>query len=268
MNVRIYFHLSQRGFRGPFTKVTGGYRKVRANGRGFHMKGVLFDFDGTLTQPGAIDFVVIKQTIGCPRDMAILEFIELQPPKNRVVLMEILQGYEAKAARLSTPNRGAEACLSTLRMRDIPMGIITRNSLQSVASALQQFDGIECRDFHAVITRETAPPKPSPEGVFKAAALMDCLAEELVVVGDFRFDVIAGKKAGAGTILLTNGGGINNGAGRSESGLHMPASGFGGGNSFGNNHFALTRSVCPGKMVLRGVSRFILSRVERSIWCF
>jgi phosphoglycolate phosphatase-like HAD superfamily hydrolase len=35
---------------------------------------------------------------------------------------------------------------------------------------------------------------------------MGCLAQELLVVGDFRFDVIAGKRAGAMTILLTNGG--------------------------------------------------------------
>ena len=46
------------------------------------MKGVLFDFDGTLTKPGAIDFTAIKQTIECPHDMAILEFIKLQPPKK------------------------------------------------------------------------------------------------------------------------------------------------------------------------------------------
>ncbi len=170
------------------------------------MKGVLFDFDGTLTKPGAIDFTAIKQTIECPRDMAILEFIKLQPPKKQVALMEILEANEAKAARLSIPNQGAEACLSTLRMRHVPMGIITRNSHQSVVSALEQFDVIGYRDFHAVITRETALPKPSPEGVFKAAAHMGLPAEELMVVGDFRFDVIAGKRAGAGTILLTNGG--------------------------------------------------------------
>ena len=173
--------------------------------QGGHMKGVLFDFDGTLTRPGAIDFLSIKQAIGCPGDVAILEFIKLQTPENRVVLTKILEGYEAKAARLSIPNKGAEACLSTLKMRDVPVGVITRNSLKSVVSALQQFNGIECHDFHAVITREAAPPKPSPEGVLKAAVHMGCFPEELMVVGDFRFDVIAGKRAGAGTILLTNG---------------------------------------------------------------
>ena len=170
------------------------------------MKGVLFDFDGTLTQPGAIDFLAIKEEIECPHDMAILEYIKLQPPKKQVVLTKILEGHEAEAARLSIPNQGAEVCLSTLKGRGVPIGIITRNSLKSVTLALQQFDSIECRDFDVVITREAALPKPSPEGVFKAAACMGCLAEELMVVGDFRFDVIAGKRAGAKTVLLTNGG--------------------------------------------------------------
>ena len=169
------------------------------------MKGVLFDFDGTLTKPGALDFLAIKEAINCPHDMAILEFIQLQSPENRSVFMEILEGYEAGAARLSIPNQGAEVCLSALKMKDVPIGIITRNSYKSVISALQQFNAIEYLDFHAVITREMASPKPSPDGVFKAAAHMGCLAKELMVVGDFRFDVIAGNRAGAGTILLTNG---------------------------------------------------------------
>jgi len=169
------------------------------------MKGVLFDFDGTLTKPGLIDFMAIKHAIGCPPEMAILEYIRLKPYKERRALTEILEAHEAKAARLAVPNEGAKACVSTLRKKQIPMGIITRNSLNSVVSALKQFEGITCGDFHAVITREGISPKPSPEGVFKAAESMGCLAEELMVVGDFRFDVIAGKRAGAMTILLTNG---------------------------------------------------------------
>ena len=42
----------------------------------FRAKAVLFDFDGTLTAPGALDFRVIKKEIGCPQDMPVLEFIE------------------------------------------------------------------------------------------------------------------------------------------------------------------------------------------------
>ena len=46
-------------------------RKMQA----YRIKAVLFDFDGTLTKPGAIDFKAVKRSIGCPPDQAILEFI-------------------------------------------------------------------------------------------------------------------------------------------------------------------------------------------------
>jgi len=42
----------------------------------FYVKAVLFDFDGTLTKPGSIDFNLIKRVIGCPAESFILEFIE------------------------------------------------------------------------------------------------------------------------------------------------------------------------------------------------
>lgn len=169
-------------------------------------RGVLFDFDGTLTKPGLIDFRAIKAEIGCSQDTPILEYIAGLPPEERGKATEILENYEWHAARSSAPNRGAKACLSVLRARRIPMGIITRNSLKSIVLALEKFDDIKCSDFNAVITREGVLPKPSPEGVFKAAEDMGCLARELIMVGDFRFDIIAGKRAGATTILLTNGG--------------------------------------------------------------
>jgi hypothetical protein len=33
---------------------------------------VLFDFDGTLTHPGALDFAAIKREVGCPADRFVL----------------------------------------------------------------------------------------------------------------------------------------------------------------------------------------------------
>ena len=46
------------------------------------IKGVLFDFDGTLTRPGALDFPAIKQELGCPADQAILEYLETEDMVN------------------------------------------------------------------------------------------------------------------------------------------------------------------------------------------
>jgi hypothetical protein len=47
------------------------------------IKGVLFDFDGTLTMPGALDFPAIKREMGCPPDFPILEYLETVPPSAK-----------------------------------------------------------------------------------------------------------------------------------------------------------------------------------------
>jgi hydrogenase expression/formation protein HypE len=169
------------------------------------IKGVLFDFDGTLTLPGALDFSAIKREMNCPPDIPILEWLETVPAERKPPLMKILESAEEKAAEESLPNVGAEECLLTLRDRGVLLGVITRNSLPSVRVALERFETVRLLDFSTVITRDDSLPKPHPDGVHKACERMGLAASELMVVGDFRFDVIAGKAAGACTVLLTNG---------------------------------------------------------------
>lgn len=169
------------------------------------IRGVLFDFDGTLTLPGALDFPGIKREMGCPPDLPILEYLETLPPEHKGPLLQLLELKEEKAAELSLPNAGAEDCLRALKQKGLLLGIITRNSFQSVKKAFQKFTGIDWRDFTTIITRDDSLPKPHPDGVHQAAERMGILAQELLVVGDFRFDIIAGFEAGARTVLLTNG---------------------------------------------------------------
>jgi hydrogenase expression/formation protein HypE len=169
------------------------------------IKGVLFDFDGTLTFPGALDFPAIKREMNCPPDIAILEWLETVPVELKPPLMKILESSEEKAAEESVPNVGAEECLSALRDKGVLLGIITRNSLPSVRLALERFETIRLHDFSTVITRDDSLPKPHPDGIHKACERMGLAVSDLMVVGDFRFDVMAGKAAGACTVLLTNG---------------------------------------------------------------
>lgn len=170
------------------------------------IRGVLFDFDGTLTRPGALDFAAIKREIDCPAGMAILEYLDTLPPSRRVPLLKILEGREEQAAKTSAPNSGAEECLACLKAESIPFGILTRNSPSSIRIALERFQGIRFGDFAAVITRDDSLPKPRPDGVFQAAKRMEIKPSELMVVGDFRFDVLAGKAARSLTVLLSNAG--------------------------------------------------------------
>ena len=106
------------------------------------IRGVLFDFDGTLTSPGALDFSTIKRELGCPQDRPILEFLETQTLARRSELLDILESREKQAAEKSIPNEGAEKCLVTLKKNGIFLGIFTRNSRKSVRSALKRFNAI------------------------------------------------------------------------------------------------------------------------------
>jgi HAD superfamily hydrolase (TIGR01509 family) len=169
------------------------------------IKGILFDFDGTLTLPGSLDFPAIKRELGCPYGEPILEFLETVGPTRRKHLMKALEEKEEIAAKGSRPNRGAEECIVALLRRGILLGILTRNSLVSVKRALEQFSEVRIGHFRTVVTRDFALPKPHPDGVYRAAQEMGISPSELLVAGDFRFDVLAGKAAGAKTVLLTNG---------------------------------------------------------------
>jgi hydrogenase expression/formation protein HypE len=170
-------------------------------------RAVLFDFDGTLTRPGAIDFAELRRLLACPAGTPILEYIEgLGDPGARRQAHRILDGYELAAARASVPNDGAEELVLRLRGAGVARGILTRNSLASVKEALKSFRTVSLADFPAVVTREDeGRPKPHPDGVHRAAMLLGVTPAEMLVVGDYVFDIAAGRAAGAATAFLTNG---------------------------------------------------------------
>ncbi|MFP4030231.1 MAG: HAD-IA family hydrolase [Desulfococcaceae bacterium] len=169
---------------------------------------VLFDFDGTLTRPGALDFGRMRRKLGCPDGQPVLEFIaEMAGDDDRDRAMEALAEFEREAAAESAPNAGAEAAMKFARDRGLRLGILTRNRRDAVERALENFPSFSPEDFAAIITREDpAAPKPSPEGVRLAAERMGVPPERVMVVGDFDFDVAAAHAAGAPAVFLTNGG--------------------------------------------------------------
>jgi len=173
----------------------------------FCVKAVLFDFDGTLTKPGSIDFNLIKKAIGCPAESFILEFIEtIDDPLQKEKAISVLENLENKAADCSEPNNGAEELLLYLHSKDIRTGIISRNSLESVKRSFHNFKKIKAADFNVIITRDDpVKPKPCADGVILAAKKLKVDVKELIVVGDVLFDIQAGKNAGSITVFLNNG---------------------------------------------------------------
>ena len=171
------------------------------------LRAVLFDFDGTLTEPGSLDFGTIRNAVGCPQGQRVLEFINgITSQAKRDEAFNILESFEAEAARQSRPNTGAEEVLEFLCSRGIKIGIISRNSLASIRTALENFARIRPDDFAVILSRDDPyTPKPNPEGILAAAGILGIPVAQVLVVGDVVLDIEAGHKAGALTAFLTNG---------------------------------------------------------------
>ncbi|MCZ7664717.1 MAG: HAD family hydrolase [Thermoleophilia bacterium] len=169
----------------------------------YRIDAVIFDFDGTLTRPGALDFEAIRRAIGCPPGEPILEFLAGLPPEARRDGQARLDAFEAEAAAASQPNDGAEGTVHRLRAAGVRVGVISRNSLASIKRSLRNFAGLSLADFEVVVSRDTpASPKPAPDGLHLAAELLGLDISHVLMVGDHAHDMAAGAAAGALTALL------------------------------------------------------------------
>lgn len=179
----------------------------RRSRRPFRVAAVLFDFDETLTAPGAIDFQLIRRRVGCPDDRPILEFIaEMADERARESALAAVHEVEIEAAARSRPNDGAERLVRWLRELGLPLAIQTRNSRASLERSFANFSVVTADDFEIIITRDDElAPKPHPDGVLTAAAHLGVSPRQMLVIGDYVFEIEAGKRAGAVTVLLDNG---------------------------------------------------------------
>lgn len=162
------------------------------------IRAVVFDMDGTITRP-LLDFPRIKVEIGAPADGGLLEAISTMPEADRKRAEEILLRHELDAARASEVNSGVTEALRDLRDMGFRTAILTRNCPQAVEIVLEKH-GLA---FDAVVTRDDSLPKPDPDGVMVAAWRMGVHACECLVVGDYEFDIRAGRSAGALTVLYS-----------------------------------------------------------------
>lgn len=172
--------------------------------RPYRIRAVLFDFDGTLTEQGALDFAAIREALGCPTGEPILEFIDSVPDEaERARLRAVLDRFESAAAALAVPAEGAQEVVHKLRSEGVLLGIVSRNSLSAIKLSMRNFLGLRLGDFQVVASRDVpGRPKPAPDVIHYALACLGVEAHEALVVGDHALDVLAGSAAGSLTALL------------------------------------------------------------------
>lgn len=165
----------------------------------------VFDLDGTLTV-STMDFASLRDALGLPRGVGVLEAVASMPDDERDRVIAAVTAWEEQHARRATAPRDVVPFLEALEDRGATMGILTRNTRRSALTTLG-LCGIE-RFFppRFVLGRGDAAPKPSPEGV--EFLLREWAAEpaDAVMVGDWHFDIEAGRAAGTATVLVDRAG--------------------------------------------------------------
>jgi HAD superfamily hydrolase (TIGR01509 family) len=159
----------------------------------------IFDLDGTLTV-ATHNFNEIRTRLGIPEASDILDYISLQDSDYGEELAQGLDEIEKEHAQMSTPAPGARTLLNYLRRCQYKVGVITRNSLESamISLAATGLDGF----FTDVISRTEAHPKPHPEGILMLQSRWMAPAESMIMVGDYRHDLQAGRNAGITTVFV------------------------------------------------------------------
>ncbi|MEC8511277.1 MAG: HAD family hydrolase [Planctomycetota bacterium] len=195
--------------------------------------GVVFDLDGTLTQPGAIDFAAMRRRIGMEERGSVLHWIETRASDaaEREEMHRIVVEVEDEALARMELADGLDEVLEALRAREgeLVAGISTRNS----ASALVRFGellearghGALGKHFSARVARGHHSPflgrelahKPSPEPAHECVRVWDLAGRfplvtqtdaepaahpELLFVGDDIDDCRCGRRAGFEAALL------------------------------------------------------------------
>ncbi len=157
---------------------------------------VIFDLDGTLVE-SHLDFDEIRREIGMDTG-PVLEYMESADEAERERVHIILSKHEERSANTCVLKDGARELLDALRRRNIKLALLTRNSRFSVETVARRH-GLE---FDAVVAREDAPPKPSSEPVLLICRRLGVPPSRTMVVGDYVFDMEAGRMAGAIAVYL------------------------------------------------------------------
>ncbi|MEE1920943.1 HAD family hydrolase [Pseudomonas sp. 148P] len=161
----------------------------------------VFDMDGTLTV-AVHDFAAIRVALNIPPEDDILTHLAALPAAEAQAKHAWLLEHERDLAIASQPAEGAVELVRELAGRGVQLGILTRNARELAHVTLEAIGLADCFPVDSILGRDEAPPKPHPGGLLKLAEAWAVDPAQMVMVGDYRFDLDCGRAAGTRTVLV------------------------------------------------------------------
>jgi len=181
----------------------------------------LFDMDGTLVK-FKLDFEHLKRVtrkiledngIYLEIKGSLIETLkELRPVFSKEEeytefvegIENIIVQHELEASEKAEAFPHSIELLNILKSKGKSIGIITRNSKAASMKTLEVSGLMKYMD--VIVTREDVEKvKPDPEHVEIAMKFLEKKAEDTVVIGDHKYDISSGKRAGCFTIGILSG---------------------------------------------------------------
>ncbi len=191
------------------------------------VEGILFDFDGTLVQLepkwwAPLEKAFIKVNGSVPEEELIKNipkmFANFPKDQSKLFLLKVMYTIARKAGlsrwksvrfikeariaysksrHINIPFDGIENMISDLQSKGMKLGIVSSASGSELDIAIEELTFL--KGIPVVSRYDVKELKPSAEPIIKGLKLINVNAANVVYVGDFATDIIAGKAAGTMT---------------------------------------------------------------------
>ena len=188
------------------------------------MKLIIFDFDGTLADTRQLIVETMQQTIqaleltpctdeqcasmiGLPLKQAFIELIPMSDEMGDRCVDTYRRIFNENNALYVIPT--FPHVIDTLYRLSAEGYILTIASSRSRKSLLDFVHTMHLEEIFSYIlgADDVILSKPHPEPVLRTLEAFDCLPEEALVVGDMKYDIEMGRRAGTRTCGVTYGNG-------------------------------------------------------------
>ncbi|WP_442600353.1 HAD family hydrolase [Neobacillus sp. D3-1R] len=178
------------------------------------MKAVIFDFDGTLADTLPVCFYAFQAVFKEFDNLEIneKEIVAMFGPSETGIIKENLKNqnhdlaieryyekYREHHPQIVQDNQEINDLLNHLKSQGYKLGVVTGKGSRSLDISLEELQMQEM--FDVIITGDDVTiPKPHPEGLNKALAMLGVQNHEAIFIGDSDADISAGKQANIYTI--------------------------------------------------------------------